>query len=168
MTDSTHNGAPLEIERKFLIKYPDTARLEGLPGVRRAEIEQTYLLSDEGTLRVREWREGGRSVYIRTLKKKLSDLTRIEFEDEISEAEYVSALKAADPAKRPIKKTRYMLPYDGQVFEIDLFPFWKSQAIMEIELPSEEAEIRFPKSIRIIREVTRDGRYTNAALAGRY
>ena len=168
MTNSPVNGAPLEIERKFLIKYPDTARLESLPGVRRAEIVQTYLLSDEGTARVREWREDGKSVYIKTLKKKLTDLTRIELEDEISEEEYCSALKAADPAKRPIKKTRYMLPYDGQVFEIDLFPFWKSQAIMEIELPSEDAEVRFPKGIRIIREVTHDGRYTNAALAGRY
>ena len=36
---------------------------------------------------------------------------------------------------------------------------------MEIELENEEQKILFPPEIKIIREVTEDGRYTNKALA---
>ncbi|MBQ2956243.1 MAG: AAA family ATPase, partial [Clostridia bacterium] len=39
------NG-PFEIERKFLIEYPDAAWLESLPNCRRIEIIQTYLKTD--------------------------------------------------------------------------------------------------------------------------
>ena len=53
---------PLEIERKFLIEYPDPAWLEQQPGSRRVEIVQTYLLSDgSGSRRVRSWTESGRT-----------------------------------------------------------------------------------------------------------
>ena len=39
---------PLEIERKFLIEYPDVKLLEADPACRRIEIIQTYLKSDNG------------------------------------------------------------------------------------------------------------------------
>ena len=51
---------PLEIERKFLIEYPDPAWLEQQPGSHRVEIVQTYLLSDgSSTRRLRSWTEAG-------------------------------------------------------------------------------------------------------------
>ena len=57
-------STPLEIERKYLISYPDTAWLEGRPDVTVSEITQTYLLSSEGEeRRVRERREGKEVVY---------------------------------------------------------------------------------------------------------
>ena len=52
-----------------------------------------------------------------------------------------------------------------QLFEIDVYPFWTDRAIMEIELDSEEREVMLPPSIEVIKEVTGDGRYTNAAIA---
>ena len=73
----------------------------------------------------------------------------------------------ADPAKRPIRKTRYCLTWDNQYFEIDLYPFWNDKAIVEIELSDENADIRFPAAINVIREVTDDASYKNAALAAR-
>ncbi len=68
-------------------------------------------------------------------------------------------------ACRPIRKTRYCLTYGTQYFEIDVYPFWKDQAIAEIELTDENEPICFPEQIKVIREVTDDEAYKNASLA---
>lgn len=159
------NTTGVEIERKYLIAYPDLDWLEQQPGLRRVEIVQTYLLSQSlSSRRVRQWMENGESIYIET-RKSGKGIRRMETERQLTEAEYQTALAYADPNRRPIVKTRYILPYDSQNFEIDLYPFWRSQAVMEIELESEDQPIRFPEGIRILREVTGDPRYTNSALA---
>ena len=71
----------------------------------------------------------------------------------------------ADPLCRPIRKTRYCLTYDNQYFEIDVYPFWQDQAIVEIELREETQAIHFPKQLKVIREVTAEQAYKNASLA---
>ena len=71
----------------------------------------------------------------------------------------------ADTSRRQIRKTRYCLSYEGQSFEIDVFPFWNDRAIAEIELRTEEQEITFPGFIKVIREVTGEEEYRNSALA---
>ena len=144
---------PLEIERKFLIEYPDLSWLRQQPGSRRAEIVQTYLLSDgNSTRRVRSWTEAGRTSYIRTCKRAVSDRTRVEVEDELSEADYLALLKEADPTRHPVEKTRWCIPCGDQ-------------AVLEVELQSEEEEFLLPPEIRVIREVTGDPRYLNSSLA---
>lgn len=159
---------PLEIERKFLIEYPDVEWLESLPNCRKVDIIQTYLLCKSGDeLRVRQRGENGSYIYFRTMKQRVSDSSRIEKEERLTQEEYLNLLMDADPTKHPIRKTRYCLSYDNQYFEIDLYPFWNDRAVMEIELRSEDAEIRFPKEIKLIREVTDDEQYTNSALAAR-
>ena len=62
---------------------------------------------------------------------------------------------------------QYVVPYKNQYFEIDVYPFWKDRAILEIELREEDEAIDFPEEIRIIREVTDDPSFKNAALARR-
>ena len=157
---------PLEIERKFLIEYPDPVWLAQQPGSRRVEIVQTYLLSDgSSTRRVRSWTEAGRTVYIRTCKRRLSDRTRVEVEDELTEADYLALLSQADPARHPLEKTRWCIPFDSHVLEIDLYPFWNDQAVLEVELKSEDEAFLLPPEIRVIREVTEDPRYLNSSLA---
>ncbi len=157
---------PLEIERKYLIAYPDVRWLESLPNCRKLDIIQTYLLAPEGEeLRVRQRGENGSYIYFKTLKRSLSDTTRVEIEERLSQDEYLTLLMEADPARRPIRKTRYCLTYDNQYFEIDLYPFWNDRAIVEIELKDENEEIRFPKELRILREVTGDESYKNSNLA---
>jgi CYTH domain-containing protein len=157
---------PLEIERKFLIEYPDPVWLERQPGSRRVEIIQTYLLSDgSSTRRVRSWTEAGRTVYIRTCKRRLSDRTRVEVEDELTQADYLALLSQADPARHPLEKTRWCIPFDSHVLEIDLYPFWNDQAVLEVELQSEGEEFLLPPEIRVIREITGDPRYLNSSLA---
>ena len=73
--------------------------------------------------------------------------------------------RTADPARRVIEKTRYLYPYEGQCFEIDVFPFWKDRALMELELECESQQINLPPAIEVIRDVTSDRRYTNSAIA---
>ena len=159
---------PCEIERKFLIEYPDLVALEKLPNCQRVEIIQTYLTAPEGEeSRIRQRGIGGNYIYFQTTKKKISGLKRVEVERRLSKDEYLQLLMDADPDCRPIRKTRYCLTYDNQYFEIDVYPFWKDKAIMEIELNSGNEEIRFPDRIKVIREVTEDDSYKNAALARR-
>lgn len=157
---------PLEIVRKFLIAYPDPLQLERMSESRRVEIYQAYLAVRDGyELRIRERRESGKHIYYKTLKRRLSDHKRLEIEERLSRSEYLRLLKEADPALGSIRKTRYCLNYAGQFFQIDLYPFWDEQALLEIELSDENAEIRFPEGIKVLREVTGDRNYSNAALA---
>ncbi len=154
-----------EIERKFLIAYPDTAHLAAIAS-RRLEIVQTYLTAADGeNRRVRQITENGRKIFIKTEKKRLSAIRRLETETEISEAEYTALLGEADTERRPIEKVRYCVPHGAHTLEIDIFPFWEDKAFLEVELSDENEAIHLPPDFRVIREVTADGRYTNAALA---
>lgn len=157
---------PMEIERKYLIEYPDIAWLESIPNCRRIEIIQTYLRSQDGEeVRVRQRGMDGSYVYYKTVKRSISGLKRVEIERRLSKEEYLTLLMDADTSRRQIRKTRYCLTYDNQYFEIDIYPFWQDRAIVEIELSDENAEIRFPKQLKIKAEVTDDETYKNASLA---
>lgn len=157
---------PYEIERKFLIEYPDVMALEKLPNCQRVEIIQTYLTAPAGEeSRVRQRGIDGNYIYFQTTKKKVTELKRVEVERRLSKDEYLRLLMDADPACRPIRKTRYCMTFDNQYFEIDVYPFWKNKAILEIELADESSEIRFPAQIKVIGEVTDDDSYKNASLA---
>lgn len=157
---------PMEIERKFLIEYPDIKWLESLPNCRKVDIIQTYLVSGNGDeLRVRQRGENGSYICFKTRKRLIDGMKRIELEERLSQEEYMRLLMEADPTKRPIRKTRYCLTWDNQYFEIDVYPFWNDRAVAEIELSDENTPIRFPKELKVIREVTDDPAYKNAALA---
>lgn len=156
---------PIECERKFLIRYPDTAALLAM-GAEKSDITQTYLNAPEGvTVRVRKRVYADKTVYFYTKKTRLTSLSAIEEEKEIDEAEYLSLLTDADEARRPVHKTRYTLPYAGHLLEIDVYPFWQRQAVFEVELTCEEEEIAFPDFLQILREVTADRAYKNVSLA---
>lgn len=157
---------PFEIERKFLIQYPDIKWLESLTNCQRIEIIQTYLNAKEGEeVRVRQRGMNGNYIYFQTTKKKISDVKRVEIERRLSKDEYLAFLMEADSSKRQIRKTRYCLTYENQYFEIDVYPFWKDKAIVELELSDENMEITFPEQIKVIKEVTEDENYKNASLA---
>ena len=157
---------PYEIERKFLIEYPDLAWLESNPLCHKVDIDQTYLKSDPSEeIRVRRRGENGNYIYYETHKRSLNGMKRMSTETRLSKSEYRRLLKNADPNRRTIHKKRYCLTYDTQYFEIDVYPFWDDQAILEIELRDENTEIRFPENIHVIREVTDDPAFKNAALA---
>ncbi|MBQ2716750.1 MAG: hypothetical protein IJF21_08110, partial [Clostridia bacterium] len=89
-----------EIERKYLIEYPDTDLLEKISDS-KSEISQTYLKTDSGfTSRVRKRTSNGVTKYIFTEKKRITDVVCIENEREIDREEYNDLLKLADPERR--------------------------------------------------------------------
>lgn len=159
---------PFETERKFLIEYPDMSILSNDPNCCRIEIIQTYLKSENGDeVRVRQRGTNGHYIFFKTVKRRVSDIKRLEIEHRISSSEYLALLMDADTNKHQIRKTRYCLTFDDQYFEIDVYPFWEDKAILELELSDENAEIRFPEFIKVIKEVTDDAAYKNASLACR-
>ena len=157
---------PYEIERKYLIEYPNIKELENMEHCEKVEIIQTYLLSDnDDEVRIRQRGRDGNYIYYKTIKRKVSDVKRMEIERRLSKEEYLTLLMNADPNYRQIRKTRYCLTYDKTYYEIDVFPFWDNKAMVEVELKDENDKVEFPKFIKIIKEVTSDENYKNHSLA---
>ena len=155
---------PLEIERKYLIAYPDLDALRPRCSAVYT-MEQTYLRAAPGiTARVRR-RVGEREEFFHTEKERITDRTHVERERTVTREEYEALLQTRDESALTVCKTRYCLPHDGLIFEIDVYPFWQSVAVMEVELEGEEQAFTLPDGITVIREVTEDRRMKNAALA---
>lgn len=158
---------PLEIERKFLIAYPDISQLDR-QCAKKIEMEQTYLkgTGDGFSRRVRKSTADGVTSYRKNEKQRLNHTTRIEREESIEEAEYNILLGFADKNRRTIQKTRWCVPIAGGLTaEIDVFPFWTDRAICEVELPAEDTPVTLPDWLTVLRDVTEDPRYTNVSLA---
>ena len=97
----------------------------------------------------------------------MNDLSCEEGEQEIAQDEYIRCARECDPARRPIIKTRYRLPYEGHMLELDIYPFWNDRAILEIELDSEDEMARIPNYLTVIRDVSGELAYKNRQLAVR-
>ncbi len=160
------DGTPIEIEHKFLIARPDESVLAAQPDVRILQIEQIYLPSEPGeTNRVRRTSEAGEVHYYHTKKRRINAMSAYEEEREIPLEEYSAFVRGANPHRRIIRKTRYKFPHAGFICEIDVYPFWKDRAILEIEVTDERIVPPLPDFVRILKDVTKDRRYKNARLA---
>ena len=154
----------LEIEKKFLIEYPDFEKLKKYKPF-KAEISQTYLVSNFGSHRIRKRGANGVFTFFETLKVRISESCCEETEGIISESEYNELMKSADPNKNTINKHRYCFLYMGQYVELDVFEFWNDRAILEIELKNIEQKVFLPKEITVIEDVTDNPKYKNNYLA---
>ena len=159
---------PLEIERKYIIARPAAEQLSAISGVSRTEIVQTYLSVPENGARRRVRKRGTAEAgytYTYTEKTDVSFGERIEIEKEITEAEYERLLEESSPDRPPVEKERYVFDYDGQLFELDVYPFSSEYASLEIELDSIDTPVRLPDFLTVLRDVTGDKRYNNSTLA---
>lgn len=161
--------APYEIERKFLIAYPDLDELSAQPACQRVKIVQHYLRSDaDREVRLRSRKLNGHHSY--TLTEKLIDAgghKHLVRRQHLTKREYQTLLSQADPNRREIRKMRYCLTYHSQYFEVDIYPCWDDQAIVRIELSSEDAPIDFPPQLKVLREVTDVPDYRDTAIAAK-
>ena len=160
----------IEIERKFLICLPE---LDNVPDCRVRKITQTYLKEIPGKSverRVRRIEEDGQVSYVFTKKEKLTKMSRIENEWEISEKEYREYLTEAYST---LNKTRYSFPYENHVMEIDVYPYeiggegLRDRAVLEVELEDEKEAFAVPDFIEIERELTGTKEFSNKTLAKR-
>jgi adenylate cyclase len=146
-----------EIERKFLLKS-DAWRGQD----KGKRYRQGYLnTTKERTVRVRTAGDKG---YL-TIKGISVGASRSEYEYEIPIADANEMLDRL--CERPlIEKTRYRVPYDGLVWEIDEFEGENSGLIVaEVELKDEHQSVKLPDWIG--QEVTGDPRYFNANLVAK-
>jgi adenylate cyclase len=146
-----------EIERKFFVKSDSWRCQEAGKRYR-----QGYLsTAKERTVRVRT---AGDTGYL-TIKAISVGASRSEYEYEIPVADANEMLDRL--CERPlIEKTRYRVPHDGLVWEIDEFEGENSGLIVaEVELKDEHQSVTLPDWVG--QEVTGDPRYFNTNLVGK-
>lgn len=162
------NKAPLEIERKFLIRYPEIGKLRAMPDYRVVHMEQSYLAATDDFVggRIRRITDGDTVRCVYTYKERLSDMTRREYERTITEEEYAALLQRKIPDTITIEKDRHSFTYKGLTYELDVYSFWDNQATLEAEVESEDTPIPVPPCVELIKEVTHDRRYNNSQLSG--
>lgn len=158
---------PKEIERKFLIKYPDENVFNQLSCISKSDIVQTYLTSNdknvERRVRQRGTHKDGYTFYY-TKKINVGRGERIEEEEKISPERYIELLTETDISMHQISKIRYCFVYKNRYFEMDVYPFNNEYAILEIELNEINEEIEMPP-VTVIKEVTDDSAFKNSSLA---
>ena len=148
------------------LQTPSSFQMSMMPNCQKIEITKTYLKSDNGNERlIRARGMDDDYLYYLTEKRKISNIKRVETEKKLTQDEYLKLLMEADNNLHTIRKTRYYLTENNQYFEIDIYPEWQNQAIMEIELNNENQEINLPNFINIVKEVTNDEQYKNYNMA---
>ena len=145
---------PLEIERKFLVISEDYQQ-----NSKSVYIKQAYLSADENmAIRVRI--ENIQATI--NIKSKKSERVNHEFEYIIPMDEAISLIKMSPYTI--IEKTRYVIEYEGKVWEVDKFHTEnEGLTVAEIELDNENEEFGMPPWLG--EEVTADYRYLNSNLA---
>ena len=86
-------------------------------------------------------------------------------EERLTRHEFRDLLMQADPDYRTIRKDRWCLSENGLYYNIDIYPQWDSQALMEVELYGVGDKVLFPEGIEVIREVTGEEEFTNPYIA---
>ena len=156
----------VEIERKYVIRLPDPEILKAQEGYTVSEICQIYVSSEPRvTHRVRSRKYEDKTVYTETKKVRINKISAFEDEREITEDEFSALALQIAKDTAPVVKTRHTFIYGNQTFEIDVYPQWKSTAIMETELDSEEKDVDIPDFIEIVIEVTGERAYSNASMS---
>ncbi|MBB4480393.1 CYTH domain-containing protein [Rhizobium etli] len=148
-----------EIERKFLVRSDGWRSAVETKSV----LKQGYIASmDDRSVRVRIL--DSRKARL-TIKIGRSAITRDEFEYDIPIADAEELLQNAIGIV--IEKTRYRVPHQGFVWEVDVFAGeHRGLVIAEVEMAAETDNPALPSWLG--REVTGDFRYSNQALATEY
>ncbi len=156
----------LEIERKYIIKMPDLSLLASQPDYTESRITQIYISGEAGeTRRVRRRVYPDKTLYFETIKRRVDAMSSEESEREIDAAEYERLAEGILPETQPVNKRRLTFTHLEATFEIDIYPEWQVTAIMETELPSRDTVVTTPPFITVIREVTGNKAYSNAAMS---
>lgn len=150
-------GLPREIERKFLLP----ALPAEIDKLESSHIRQGYLTPVDGDSEVRIRDRDG----VHTLAyKKGFGLIRTEIEVAISREAFQALWPAT--ANAWIAKTRYLMPWDDFLLEIDAYEgSLNSLLICEIEYPSTESVQLVELPSWLGKEITDDIRYSNRNLA---
>lgn len=144
----------VEIERRFLVEHHRFR-----PESQGTRMVQAYLSTgDSATVRVRL----ARAEAWLTIKGRTRGLTRAEFEYAIPLADAEQLLELCDGGR--IEKMRYRESYGRHMWDVDVFSGENEGLVLaEVELADESESFESPPWLG--KEVTRDFRYSNSALA---
>ena len=142
----------IEIERKWLLKALPEVEYDAV-----IQIEQYY----KDYLRYRKEVNGGVESFVCIKKEKLQPGVNRETWQDCTKDDFYFNYPREEKA---IKKTRYVLVYEGHDLEIDVFD--NGLVMMEIEVKSLSEAIQIPQIIhtQIEKEVTGDPDYSNYQL----
>lgn len=148
----------VEIERKFLVSNLNTCLQRHTTS---RSIVQGYLSFDPArTVRVRK--TDTKAFLTIKGKSNATGDTRFEWEKEIPENEATQLLDLC--LGQIIRKTRYVIPHQSHLFEVDVFSAkLQGLVIAEIELSTADEQLYLPTWVG--KEVTGDPRYFNSDLA---
>lgn len=146
----------IETERKFLVHPERWAQLTKPAG---QQIRQGYLThTPSHSVRIRL---AGEAAFL-TVKGETNGISRAEFEYPIPPADAAEMLRMF--CRQLIFKTRYRIPCNGHVWEVDVFAGENEGLIIaEVELQSETEPVSLPPWVAD--EVTGDPRYYNTQLS---
>mgnify|MGYP003291312565 CR=1 FL=1 len=147
---------PREIERKFLVT--GDFKQDACDSFR---LVQGYISTDpDRTVRVRV--RGDKGFLTIKGRSSLDGLSRHEWEKEIPVSEALELMNLC--VSGVIDKTRYLVPYGGHTYEVDVFHGANEGLVLaEIELADEQE--MFEKPSWLGEEVTGDVRYYNSMLS---
>ncbi|MCO6184955.1 CYTH domain-containing protein [Rhizobium sp. L1K21] len=145
-----------EIERKFLVRDARWKDKAG-PG---SKLTQAYVaVMDDRNVRIRLSQDGSAKL---TMKAGRAGLTRdeVEFSVPANEARELLELSIGNV----IEKVRYVVPYEGFLWEIDVYEGdLDGLVVAEVELESENDDPAIPAWVGM--ELTGDAAYSNQSLA---
>lgn len=143
-----------EIEHKYLVVNDSFKKM----ATGKIHICQGYLNRDpDRTVRIRTMGSKG---FI-TVKSRNNGDKRLEFEYEIPESDVKEMFKFAEPGI--IEKTRYLVPFEGLIWEVDEFHGSLNGVIVaEVELPDDGTIYRKPPFIGA--DITGQPAYYNSNL----
>jgi adenylate cyclase len=145
----------VEIERKFLVKSDEWQR-HAQQG--RRFFQGHVARQDNASVRIRRT---DTKAFV-TIKGPRVGITRAEFEYEIplADAEEMLSTLCLEPL---VEKTRYCVPYDGVIWEVDVYGGQAEGLVMaEVELENADQNLSLPTWVGW--EVTGDPRYQSSAI----
>ncbi len=150
----------MEIEKKFLLKnLPDD-----LERYEKWDIEQCYLCSSP-VIRIRKKNEEYILTYKNRPPKKEKDLCMSEeVELPLTKESYLHLKEKADGLC--IEKTRYLIPYENYVIELDVFHGeQKGILLAEVEFDTVEDSKKFMAPSWFAEDVSDDYHYSNCYMS---
>lgn len=159
-----------EIERKFVLLNDQW--LQHVDATRSEAIVQGYVHSPDATMRVRLSSNliSKQEQAFLTLKGKRNPAE----EAAIDRDEWEYAIPVADAKEMlaklcytTIRKHRHHLQWQGKDWTVDVFdePKLRGLVLAEVELTSAKETVELPPFLSTAAEVTKDGRFSNRALA---
>ena len=150
----------MEIERKFIAGNINYNKYDNYL------IEQGYIAKNKGfKIRVRKVTKNDDIKYTLTYKRKINSEINInsEYELDIDEDIYNQLLNKRDG--NIIRKTRYLIPFNNLVAELDIFhDNLEGLKMVEVEFKDRDQYEAFKKPIWFLDEVTHDKRFSNSNL----